>query len=131
MNDKKSYNTTKLVLSIRVLVGAYVLYMAYGIFTSSDPKPFFVTLAAIFFVLAGGFLVVWSLLQIARGQYVGGKADAGAIEEGTADLIEEDGTTEQVEADIVDIPNAREQAIDFNSATTIETVEESEITELD
>lgn len=130
MEEKKRYTTTQAVLSIRVLVGAYVIYMAYGILTSGNDKSIFMILAAILLGIAGAILVALSGLQLMRGQYAGGKADKGEIEAGEADLIEGQ-KAEHIEADIAHVPTAQEMAVDFNNTTTIETVEESEITELD
>lgn len=128
-NNNSKYNTTKVGMSIRVLVGAYLIYLAYGIF-KDKPSNTMIMIAAIFFVIAGAFLVIYYGIKSFQGQYIGGKADdqIEAVQE--AELIE-DGTNETVEADVLGAPSAKEQAMDFSTSTTIETVEEDEITKLD
>ena len=70
----KSYPTQTL-LAIRALVGGYVLYLAYGLFTSKDELTPLMWGAAIVFIVAGVALVVLSIKRFICGEYEGGKKD--------------------------------------------------------
>ena len=70
----KSYPTQTL-LAIRALVGGYVLYLAYGLFTSKDELTPLMWGAAILFIVAGVALVVLSIKHFVCGEYEGGKRD--------------------------------------------------------
>ena len=73
-NDGKSYPTQAL-LAIRALVGGYVLYLAYGLFTSKDELTPVMWGAAIVFIVAGVALFVLSVKHFICGEYEGGKKD--------------------------------------------------------
>jgi hypothetical protein len=70
--SKKSYPTQTL-LAIRVLIGGYVLYLAYGLFTSKDELTPLMWGAAIVFIVAGVALIVLSVKRFICGEYEGGK----------------------------------------------------------
>lgn len=130
-NKKSKYLNTQVVLTIRVIVGGYLVYIAYGLFTS-ETRTLPLTFAAVFFAIVGAVIAVWSLKHLVLGEYQGGKADVDYIEGGSATNVDESGSeAESVEADIVEIPDAKVQAVDFSTVTSIENVEESDITELD
>ena len=73
-NGGKSYPTQAL-LAIRALVGGYVLYLAYGLFTSKDELTPLMWGAAIVFIVAGVALIVLSVKRFICGEYEGGKKD--------------------------------------------------------
>ena len=75
VENKKSYPTQTL-LAIRALVGGYVLYLAYGLFTSKDELTPVMWGAAILFIVAGVALVVLSIKHFISGEYEGGKKDS-------------------------------------------------------
>ncbi len=89
--QKKSVKLpTKVTLTIRVLVGGYLLYTAYSlreaIQTSVGREHIFFLLFTVLFVLCGVFLVLHSGRELLRGRYVGGALDeTEEAEEETAD----------------------------------------------
>ena len=62
-------------LTIRAIVGAYVLYLAYQIATSDNEVTIPMWIAVGFFVLAGAGLVIMSIKHFICGEYEGGKKD--------------------------------------------------------
>ena len=73
-NTPKRY-PTQLVLTIRVIVGAYVLYSVYEVMTSGEDKSLWMYLAVAFIAIAGTIILGWALKMLICGQYEGGKAD--------------------------------------------------------
>ena len=75
--DKEKSNNypTQVVLTIRTIVGAYVLYLAYQIVTSGGEKSPFIWAAVALFIVAGAGLVIMSVKHFICGEYEGGKKD--------------------------------------------------------
>ncbi len=74
-NSKKNY-PTQLALTIRILVGAYVTYLAYQVATSKDTVTTPMWIAVAIFIIAGVGLIVTSVKHLACGEYEGGRKDA-------------------------------------------------------
>ena len=72
---KKSRYPTQVVLSIRIIIGAYVLYLAYQIATSDNEVTPLMWAAVILFIVSGTALVIMSLKHFIAGEYEGGKKD--------------------------------------------------------
>lgn len=66
---------TQLVLTIRVIVGAYVLYSMYEVLSSGDEKSTLMYVAVALIAVIGLIILVWALKMLICGQYEGGKAD--------------------------------------------------------
>ncbi len=73
--SRKTNYPTQLVLTIRTIVGAYVLYLAYQIITSGDEKTGLMWAAVGLFIVAGSALVILSVKHFICGEYEGGKKD--------------------------------------------------------
>ena len=96
-NDKKSY-PTQVVITIRVIVGAYVLYNMYDILTNNTEKSILMYIVAVLMGLAGLVLVVIGVKNLIMGEYEGGRADkreASDDEEKTADKLDASETGEK------------------------------------
>lgn len=94
MNENKNDNSpkrypTQLVLTIRVLVGAYVLYSVYEVMTSGEDKSMWMYLAVAFIAVAGTVILVWALKMLICGQYEGGKADKWSQENQEVESVED------------------------------------------
>lgn len=61
--------TTQLVLTIRVVVGAYLVYLAYQIFTSENELTIPIKICAALFVVIGAALVIWSGIRFIKKDY--------------------------------------------------------------
>ena len=66
---------TQAVLTIRAIVGAYVLYLAYQIITSDNEVTPLMWAAVGLFIVAGSGLVIMSVKHFICGEYEGGKKD--------------------------------------------------------
>ncbi len=66
---------TQAVLTIRAIVGGYVIYLAYQIITSDKEISPYMWAAVALFIIAGTALVVMSVKHFICGEYVGGKRD--------------------------------------------------------
>lgn len=96
-NGKKKKPTgqlpTKLTLTIRLLVGAYLLYTAYGLFpgatSSTQEDHLFLAVFMVLFAVIGVLLLAISGRALLQGRYVDGALDAGE-EEKTQDETEND-----------------------------------------
>ena len=66
---------TQVVLSIRAIVGAYLMYLAYQIITSDSEITTLMWVAVGIFILAGAALVIMSVKHFICGEYEGGKKD--------------------------------------------------------
>ena len=74
--EKKSGKyPTQAVLTIRTIVGVYVLYLAYQVITSGNKLSIPMWAAVILFIVAGSVLVVMSIKHFICGEYEGGKKD--------------------------------------------------------
>lgn len=72
--EKKNY-PTQVVLTIRTIVGAYVIYLAYQIITSDSEVTPLMWAAVALFIVAGAGLVIMSVKHFIMGEYEGGKKD--------------------------------------------------------
>ena len=74
-SGSKNNYPTQLVLTIRTIVGAYVMYLAYQIITSGSEITPFMWAAVVLFIVAGAGLVIMSVKRFITGEYEGGKKD--------------------------------------------------------
>lgn len=86
MNEnKKKNNDTKMGLTLRVLVSAYVLYLAYGLIRgfgdATGNDRIFIAIAIVVFVAAGGAILIFSAKKLIRKEYVDGDEQAEDDEE--------------------------------------------------
>lgn len=73
--EKKTVYPTQMILAIRTIVGAYVLYLAYQIMTSENEITPLMWAAVAVFIVAGTGIVVTSIKHFICGEYEGGKKD--------------------------------------------------------
>ena len=73
--EKKKTYPTQVVLTIRMIVGIYVFYLAYQIVTSPDELSVPMWAAVVLFFVAGAGLAVMSIKHFICGEYEGGKKD--------------------------------------------------------
>ena len=73
--ENKNNFPTQAVLTIRAIVGIYVLYLAYQIITSDSEKTPFMWVAVGIFIIAGIGLTAMSIKHFVCGEYQGGKKD--------------------------------------------------------
>lgn len=66
---------TQTVLTIRAIVGGYVMYLAYQIITSDSTKSPWMWAAVAVLLIAGALLVIMSVKHFISGEYEGGKKD--------------------------------------------------------
>lgn len=83
--EKKKYGDTKVGLTLRILVSAYVLYLAYGLIqgfgeTAGNDR-IFIAAAIVVFVLAGGAILFLSAKKLIRKEYVDAEGQAEEDEE--------------------------------------------------
>lgn len=71
----KSPYPTQVVLSIRAIVGGYLVYLAYQIITSGNEINIPMWIAVGIFIVAGAALVIMSVKHFICGEYEGGKKD--------------------------------------------------------
>lgn len=80
--NKKS-GDTKVGLTLRILVSAYVLYLAYGLIQGFGDAVgndrIFIAIAIVVFLLAGGAILILSAKKLIRKEYV--DADGGTEDE--------------------------------------------------
>lgn len=72
-NENKKKQPTKMRLSLGIVIGLYLLYLAYGLFENlgnyeGTEKLFFTAFTCIF-AIAGGILVVFTGKKLAKGEY--------------------------------------------------------------
>lgn len=70
----KKSGDTKIGLTLRILVSAYVLYLAYGLIegfgeTAGNDR-IFIAIAIIVFIVAGGAILILSAKKLIRKEYV-------------------------------------------------------------
>ncbi|MBE5927788.1 MAG: hypothetical protein E7267_00200 [Lachnospiraceae bacterium] len=108
-NEKKKYYYSKNMLFIRMLIGGYLVYLAYSLIesyisnadkvsNSSMPVPVLI-IASIIFMAVGLAVAIISLKGIIKGEYKGGKADFSE-EEYSEDAIEENIAEENITEEI-------------------------------
>lgn len=73
--EKKTNYPTQMALTIRAIVGGYVVYLAYQIITSKNALTVPMWIAAGVFIVAGIGLVILSIKHYICGEYEGGKKD--------------------------------------------------------
>ena len=66
---------TQVVLTIRMIVGIYVAYLAYQIITSKEEIASLMWIPIVIFIVAGAALVITSVKHFVCGEYEGGKKD--------------------------------------------------------
>ena len=76
---------TKVGLTLRVLVSAYVLYLAYGLIqgfgeTTGNDR-IFIAIAIVVFVAAGGAILIISAKKLIKKEYVDAAGQSGDDEE--------------------------------------------------
>lgn len=152
-NNKKQY-PTQLVLTIRAIVGGYVLYQSYQILTSGDEKSLLMYLLTGVLIIGGVLILGTAIKQFVRGEYEGGKADISGDEEMGEQLISDEGANDNSSADeldaskdvseeyvgeieeltdveIIEEGNLSSKALDFSHVNSIETVRSGELENLD
>lgn len=90
---KRSGLPTRMGLLFRIAAGAYLMYLAYSIYTGSGnmegaEKIAFVA-AIVIFAVVGAVIIVASLRAMQRGEYEGGTADPGKNADMTKEKKEE------------------------------------------
>ncbi len=75
VEEKKSAYPTQTILTIRAIVGGYVMYLAYQIIMSDGEISPWMWAAIAVFIVAGSALVITSVKHFICGEYEGGKKD--------------------------------------------------------
>ncbi|MBR6159095.1 MAG: hypothetical protein IKQ40_02240, partial [Lachnospiraceae bacterium] len=73
--EKNNNYPTQAALTIRGIVGAYVIYLAYQLMTSKDELTAIMYAAVGLFIVAGSGLIIMSIKRFISGEYEGGKKD--------------------------------------------------------
>ena len=73
--EKNNNYPTQAALTIRGIVGAYVIYLAYQLMTSKDELTVIMYAAVGLFIVAGSGLIIMSIKRFISGEYEGGKKD--------------------------------------------------------
>ena len=76
-NKSRKYLPNQSMLAIKVILGGYLVYLAYDIMSTeiyAGPR-IGIVLFCILFVVAGIFLIITTARSFIRGEYIGGKAD--------------------------------------------------------
>lgn len=100
-NEKiqSKYLPTKFMLTVRVLVGAYLLYTSYSLIDSvvngAGRDKYFLGMFMIAFTIIGILLMFFAGRDLLRGKYIGGEMDAGE----EADIEQEAVITKEEEED--------------------------------
>lgn len=93
------YLPTKFMLTARVLVGGYLVYISYslidGVVNGEGRDRYFFGAFIIAFAIIGILLVAFAGRDLLRGKYVGGELDAGEAdaEENTAEPAKSEALT--------------------------------------
>ena len=89
---------TKFMLTVRVLVGAYLVYTSYslidGVINGTGRDKYFLGIFMVAFAIIGILLMFFAGRDLLRGKYIGGELDAGDDE-----IIEAEAEPEEKEAD--------------------------------
>ena len=76
---------TKIGLTLRILVSAYVLYLAYGLIQgfgeATGNDRIFIAIAIVVFVAAGGAILILSAKKLIRKEYVDADGETAVDEE--------------------------------------------------
>lgn len=120
--NQKVYHSTKSMLMIRVLVGGFVLYLAYSILNSlndsvGNDKYVMIAFSGLF-IVAGLVIAGSSLWAIYKKQY------AEAMENGNVEdvLVNQD----EKDSDLVDLFSKKEMDVKAETVETAETAETAE-----
>ncbi len=73
VNEEQKNYPTQAVLTIRIVVGIYVAYLAYQIVTSKDEITTLMWVAVAVFVVAAVGLIAMSIKHFICGEYEGGE----------------------------------------------------------
>lgn len=118
MSNNTPNRPTKVLLGIRILVSAYILYLAYGIITSDTPKSWYMWIFVVIFVGAGLTLITLSAKALIKGEYIDGAFDT-----------EEEEVVEATDTDNVEsVAKIEEESVDSTDVEA-EEVSKSEIIE--
>lgn len=103
-NEKeKNYLPTKVTLTIRVLVGGYLLYTAYSLIdalkSNTGQQKLFFGAFLVLFTVAGGFLVIQGVRALAAGKYAGGAMDTSIEEESAVEVLSQEQETDEANQD--------------------------------
>lgn len=103
---------TQGMLFARILVGGYLVYLGFSLFTGkaeSTMNPVMLWLFIVLFSILGIFLIVQALLNYSKGNYQDGALDVGmpeetseediAVVESTAEIVENTDNTEEEKID--------------------------------
>ncbi len=113
---------TKGMLTIRVVVGGYLMYLAYSLFTdsgSSMPRWQIVAFSA-FFVIAGAAIIGLTAYLYFNGMYEGGKWDVPEEEDESSD-----DSASVVDTEAVEVVSEEEKASEEERVTVEEPSEQS------
>lgn len=136
MNNNQNL-PTKISLSIRILVSAYILYLAYGLITSDEPRAWYIWIFIVIFVGAGVLLISLSTYALAKGAYQGGKLDTSSDEdeineEAAANTENEEVIIEEIkDAEIIESSESDIRLMGMYQGSEIETASEKDIENLD
>lgn len=79
-NHNRRKGDTKVSLTLRILVAAYVLYLAYGLIQDFEKNTgnnrIFIAAAIGVFLIAGGGILILSVKKLIRKEYVDANEDA-------------------------------------------------------
>lgn len=120
--SKNVYHNTKAMLMIRVVIGGFILYLAYSILGSlndSVGNDRYVMIAfSGLFIVAGLFIVGSSLLAIYKKQY------SEAVESGSDEDVVSD--RKDIDSDMVDLFSKEETGVNKESQTQEESQKQEE-----
>lgn len=84
---------TKFMLTVRVLVGAYLVYTAYslidGVMNGVGRDKYFLGIFMVAFTIIGILLMFFAGRDLLRGKYIGGELDMSEDDEESDTTIEE------------------------------------------
>lgn len=104
MSNNTPNRPTKVLLGIRILVSAYILYLAYGIITDDTPKSWYIWIFVVIFVGAGLTLITLSAKALIKGEYIDGAFGAEEEVEATdSDSVESVAEIETKSVDTTDV----------------------------
>lgn len=97
---------TKFMLTVRVLVGAYLVYTSYslidGVVNGTGRDKYFLGIFMIAFAIIGILLMLFAGRDLLRGKYIGGELDAGDAQEDEGEVVAEIDAEEMTEAENLD-----------------------------
>ena len=79
-NNNRRKGDTKVGLTLRILVAAYVLYLAYdlirGFGETAENNRIFIAAAIVLFLIGGGAILILSAKKLIRKEYIDANEDA-------------------------------------------------------